>query len=82
MALAPVLLRGAGGEGNRVFLLPLTTGQERCQDGALTATELIYKHKARRTYYLSVACHHSAVNSVQTLREAESAKGPPSAAER
>ena len=38
--------------------------------------------QTRRTYYPSLACHHSAVNSVHSSREAESAQGPPSATER
>ena len=35
-----------------------------------------------RTYKLGLACHHSAVNSVHSSREAGSAQGPPSATER
>ena len=38
--------------------------------------------KSRRTYKLNLACHHSAVNSVHSSREAGSAQGPPSATER
>ena len=39
-------------------------------------------YQIRKTYYLILACHHSAVNIVHSSPEAELAQGPTSATER